>query len=98
MVSKKGKKAEALFQISSKSFLINEVIKAGTKKNNLLKTLQLLTLFLIILGLSRPRIVDEITENSIEVVDMILVLDISSSMLADDFKPNRLEAVKKTAN
>ena len=93
----KGKKAEALFQISSKSFLINEVIKAGTKKNNLLKTLQLLTLFLIILGLSRPRIVDEITENSIEVVDMILVLDISSSMLADDFKPNRLEAVKKTA-
>ena len=94
---KKGKKAEALFQISSKSFLINEVIKAGTKKNNLLKTLQLLTLFLIILGLSRPRIVDEITENSIEVVDMILVLDISSSMLADDFKPNRLEAVKKTA-
>ena len=28
---------------------------------------------------------------------MILVLDISSSMLADDFQPNRLEAVKKTA-
>ena len=28
---------------------------------------------------------------------MILVLDISSSMLADDFKPNRLEAAKKTA-
>ena len=28
---------------------------------------------------------------------MILVLDISSSMLADDFKPNRLEAVKETA-
>ena len=28
-------------------------------------------------------------------VDMILVLDISSSMLADDFQPNRLEAVKK---
>ena len=30
-------------------------------------------------------------------IDMLLVLDISSSMLADDFSPNRLEAVKKTA-
>jgi len=29
---------------------------------------------------------------------MLLVLDISSSMLADDFPPNRLEAVKKTAS
>jgi Ca-activated chloride channel family protein len=31
------------------------------------------------------------------VVDIVLVMDISSSMLATDFPPNRLEAVKKTA-
>ena len=54
-------------------------------------------ILLIIIGLSRPRIVDKITETKVDVIDMILVLDISSSMLADDFKPNRLEAVKKTA-
>ena len=30
-------------------------------------------------------------------MDISLHFDISSSMLADDFKPNRLEAVKKTA-
>ena len=32
-----------------------------------------------------------------EVIDIILVLDTSSSMLAEDFKPNRLEAVKEAA-
>ena len=94
---KKGKKKEALFLISSKQFFSKDIINSGRKKNILLRVFQLLILLLIIIGLSRPRIVDKITETSVEVVDMILVLDISSSMLADDFQPNRLEAVKKTA-
>ena len=94
---KKGKKNEAVFFISSKQFLSEEIINFGRKKNILLKSGQLLSIFLIIVGLSRPQLVDKITETSVEVVDMILVLDISSSMLADDFQPNRLEAVKKTA-
>ena len=94
---KKGKKNEAVFFISSKQFLSEGIINSGRKKNILLKSGQLLSIFLIIVGLSRPQLVDKITETSVEVVDMILVLDISSSMLADDFQPNRLEAVKKTA-
>ena len=94
---KKGKKHEAVFFISSKQFLSEGIINSGRKKNILLKSGQLLSIFLIIVGLSRPQLVDKITETSVEVVDMILVLDISSSMLADDFQPNRLEAVKKTA-
>ena len=94
---KKGKKNEAIFLISSKQFLSERIIYSGRKKNTLLKSGQLLTLILIIIGLSRPQLIDKIKETSVEVVDMILVLDISSSMLADDFQPNRLEAVKKTA-
>ena len=94
---KKGKKNEAVFFISSKQFLSEGIINSGRKKNILLKSGQLLSIFLIIVALSRPQLVDKITETSVEVVDMILVLDISSSMLADDFQPNRLEAVKKTA-
>ena len=39
-----------------------------------------------------------IQESKVEVIDLMMVLDISSSMLADDFKPNRLEVVKKTAS
>ena len=94
---KKGKKSEAVFLISSKQFLSKAIINSGRKKNILLKLGQLLYFTLIIIGLSRPQLVNKITETSVEVVDMILVLDISSSMLADDFQPNRLEAVKKTA-
>ena len=94
---KKGKNKEALFRISSKYFLSNGIINSGNKKNNFIKISQIITIFLIIIGLSRPRLVDKIKETSVEVVDMMLVLDISSSMLADDFKPNRLEAVKRTA-
>ena len=94
---RKGKKNEAVFLISSKQFLSEAIINSGRKKNILLKFCQLLSIFLIIVGLSRPQLVHKITETSVEVVDMILVLDISSSMLADDFQPNRLEAVKKTA-
>jgi Ca-activated chloride channel family protein len=54
-------------------------------------------LILIVIGLSRPRSSEKLKSNSIDVVDILLVLDISSSMLADDFKPNRLEVVKRTA-
>ena len=94
---KNGKNNEAVFLISSREFLSERIINSGRKKNTLLKSAHLLILILIIIGLSRPRLIDKITETSVEVVDMILVLDISSSMLADDFHPNRLEAVKKTA-
>ena len=95
--SKYGKNQEALIRISSKKFLSNEIIQSGRNKNYLIKLFNLLVLLLIIIGIARPQLVDKLSKTSINVVDMILVLDISSSMLADDFKPNRLEAVKKTA-
>ena len=47
--------------------------------------------------MSRPQAVQELQEKKIDIVDIVLVIDISSSMLATDFKPNRLEVVKKTA-
>ena len=94
---KKGKRHEATLLISSRKFLSGSIINSGRNKNNFLKFSQIIVILLIIIGLSRPRIVDKITETKVDVIDMILVLDISSSMLADDFKPNRLEAVKKTA-
>ena len=52
---------------------------------------------LIVLGLAEPRKIDSLENQKVEVIDIMLVIDISSSMLANDFKPNRLEAVKKTA-
>ena len=52
---------------------------------------------MIIIALARPRKAEDLSQRKIDVIDILMVLDISSSMLADDFPPNRLEAVKKTA-
>lgn len=45
-------------------------------------------------ALMRPRIPSGTVKNTVEVNDIFFVVDISRSMLANDFKPNRLEAAK----
>ena len=92
-----GRKKEGTIRISSSVYISDEIKLIGSRKNKLLKTAYLMVLSLLILGLARPRLIDNLQETSVSVIDMLLVLDISSSMLADDFPPNRLEAVKKTA-
>ena len=85
------------FRISSKSIISEKMIRKGVYKKRLLSFIQYLSMFLIVLGLSRPRLIESLQEKNIEIVDIVLVIDISSSMLATDFQPNRLEVVKKTA-
>lgn len=53
---------------------------------------------LLVVAMSRPRSVDVSTHTKrIYGVDIVLAVDVSGSMLAKDFKPNRLEALKRTA-
>ena len=94
---KSGIKNQGTLQISSERYTSLGIRRSGLYKKNIILFLHLLITFLIIIALSRPQKIDKITENSVNVVDILLVLDISSSMLADDFLPNRLEAVKETA-
>jgi len=92
-----GRKKQGTIQISSTIFTSSAMQRSGLMKKNIVVTTYLIIMVLIILGIARPRKVDQIKETSVSVIDMLLVLDISSSMLADDFAPNRLEAVKNTA-
>lgn len=59
--------------------------------------LRILTITFLILVLARPQTSSSKKDVETEGIDIVLALDISSSMLAEDFKPNRLEAAKKTA-
>ena len=63
----------------------------------LLPYLKLLVLTLLILAMSRPRLTLKQQSINAEGIDIMLVMDVSTSMLAKDFKPNRLEAAKAVA-
>ena len=90
-------KIEGTILISSSSLFSKDVLLSGKIKNRVLKTFEIIILALIIIALARPQKVDKLVEKNIDIIDILLVLDISSSMLADDFSPNRLEVVKNTA-
>jgi Ca-activated chloride channel family protein len=51
----------------------------------------------VLFGLAGPHRVDEIESVTSEGLDVAMVLDISASMQAADFPPNRLEALKQVA-
>ena len=52
---------------------------------------------LLIIVIARPQTSDQFQNMSTEGIDIVLALDISGSMLAQDFKPNRIEAAKNVA-
>lgn len=56
-----------------------------------------LSMAFIIIALARPQRTNERIEQYTEGIDIVLVIDISESMLIEDFKPNRIEAAKQTA-
>lgn len=69
------------------------------KVKPLLFVLRLLALSSIIIALARPRSVDVTSKSKMtKGVDIVMAIDVSSSMLANDLKPNRLEALKKVAS
>jgi Ca-activated chloride channel family protein len=52
----------------------------------------------LILAIARPRTGARVVEEASEGIDIMVALDVSSSMLAEDFTPNRLGAAKETVS
>ena len=59
--------------------------------------LRIVAFVMIILVLARPQTTDNWQNSEIEGIDIMLAMDISTSMLAEDLQPNRLEAAKQVA-
>ncbi|MEE9167653.1 MAG: VWA domain-containing protein [Candidatus Neomarinimicrobiota bacterium] len=95
--SRWGKHREGTVQFSSLDLVKRVSRLSGWWKVRLLWTLRMTVIGLIILGLARPRAATDLSRTRVNVLDIVLVLDISSSMRAEDFLPNRLEAAKSTA-
>ncbi|PKP03263.1 MAG: aerotolerance regulator BatA [Bacteroidetes bacterium HGW-Bacteroidetes-6] len=59
---------------------------------------RMIAIAMIIVAVARPQTYSFHDNYNIEGIDIILVNDVSGSMLAEDFKPNRLEAAKTVAD
>ena len=88
--------------------LSSEILFSNTKSIKHLKTLKiklrnlpiilkLISCCLLIFALARPQSSINWEESTTEGIDIVLSMDISGSMLAEDLKPNRLEASKDVA-
>ena len=58
---------------------------------------RVIALSLLIIVLARPQLTSEWEEKNVEGIDIMLATDVSTSMLAMDLQPNRLEAAKEVA-
>ncbi|MCF7805185.1 MAG: VWA domain-containing protein [Candidatus Marinimicrobia bacterium] len=94
---KAGRNQYASLQYSTLQILKSIQNSRRTWKQHLSFALRSLGIILLILGLARPQLGNAEREVTSEGIDIMMVLDISSSMRAVDFKPNRLEAAKRVA-
>ena len=60
--------------------------------------LRIAVITLISIALARPQLTNKWSSQTTEGIDIMMALDISGTMLAEDLRPNRLEAAKKVAS
>lgn len=86
---------KALEQFGTPQLLRTLMPAAGTHKRGLKFFMAVLALGLLILGVANPQIGTKLEEVKREGVDIIIALDVSNSMKAEDIKPNRLESARQ---
>lgn len=59
--------------------------------------LRIVLFVLVVIILARPQAKHSWSDTDVEGIDIMLAVDVSTSMLAEDFKPNRVEGVKEVA-
>jgi Ca-activated chloride channel homolog len=91
------KKRPAPLRLSSSLFV--QHYKPGLKNKliHLPFLIRLMAASLLIIGIARPQSKTSWQDVKTEGIDIMIAMDISASMLAQDFKPNRLEASKEVA-
>ncbi len=59
--------------------------------------LKVIAIVMVIIVLARPQTTNNWQNTEVEGIDIMMAVDVSTSMLAEDLKPNRLEAAKQVA-
>lgn len=84
-------------QVSTLKSFEGTPVSLKTRLRHSLFVIRMLVISLLIVALARPQSSSSRQESSIEGIDIVITMDISGSMLAEDFRPNRLEAAKDVA-
>lgn len=90
-------KSDASLQISAHRNLKQFSKSKKIKLRHVPFILRTLVIACIIIALARPQASNSWRTRNTEGIDIMMALDISSTMLAGDIKPNRLEAAKSVA-
>lgn len=91
------RKKSGTLRFSNVSALKDALPEGWTRYYRVLSGLRIIVLILLILALARPQSDKGDESITTEGIDIVLTLDVSGSMQAEDFAPNRLEAAKKVA-
>ena len=91
-------KSDASVQISSLQNLAQFPKSRKVKLRHIPFILRLLAIASIIFALARPQASNSWRTENTEGIDIMMAQDISGTMMAEDLKPNRLEASKKVAS
>lgn len=94
---KVGEKKQPRLLISTIQGLTGKNRTAKYRLRHLPFLFRIATLTAVICALARPQSTSQSENVYTEGIDIVLAMDISSSMLAQDFRPNRLEAAKDVA-
>jgi Ca-activated chloride channel family protein len=92
------KKLTVTLQFSSLQIFNNIPRTIRERLRHVPMTLRLCAVAVFIVALARPQSVLDKQNISTEGIDIVLELDLSGSMLAEDFSPNRIEAAKQVAS
>jgi Ca-activated chloride channel family protein len=93
----KMRKAQASMQIPSSQAFISKKSTLKVYLRHVPFVLRTVAIAFLIIVLARPQSTNSWQNVNTEGIDIMLVMDISSSMLAQDFRPNRIEAAKDVA-
>ena len=90
----KGRKVQSSVKYSSLSIFKDVPTTIRERLRHIPFAVRLIAIGLLIVALARPQSFTSGENVTTEGIDIAMVLDISGSMLAEDFKPNRLDAAK----
>lgn len=92
------RKADASVQMSSAATLRRQPRSWRIYMLHVPFVLRVAAIVLLTIALARPQLTNRWSSESTEGIDIMMALDISGTMQAEDLKPNRLEAAKQVAS